>query len=245
MIVLFTDFGINGPYVGQVKAVLYRQAPGVPQIDLLADAPAHDPRLAAYLLAALVGEFTPGSVFLCVVDPGVGTGRAPLVIEADGRKLVGPDNGLFEPVLRRAGHSRGWRIEARPQRLSATFHGRDLFAPVAAGLARGLAPEALGCVAMAPPRRLDWPDDLAAIVYVDHFGNLTTGLRAAAIPRDAVLTVAGRRLAFARCFGEAPAGTPFWYENSNGLVEVAVAGGRADQLLGAGPGTPVEGPAAR
>src|SRR5688572_23638495 len=95
MIALFTDFGVNGPYVGQMKAVLARAAPGVAVIDLLHDAPAFNPRASAYLLAALAREFAEGAVLLCVVDPGVGTTRRPLVARLDGRWFVGPDNGLF------------------------------------------------------------------------------------------------------------------------------------------------------
>ena len=110
-------------------------------IDLFADAPAYDPQASAYLLAAYIGEFAPGTVFLCVVDPGVGSDRAPCVVHADGKWFVGPDNGLFELVVRRARDQvRCWRIDWVPSRLSATFHGRDLFAPVAAQLARGEIP---------------------------------------------------------------------------------------------------------
>ncbi|MGB8275409.1 MAG: SAM-dependent chlorinase/fluorinase, partial [Alphaproteobacteria bacterium] len=121
MIVLVTDFGLAGPYVGQMKAVLVREAPGVPVIDLLADAPVFDPMAAAYLLAAYVEEFPPGSVFLCVVDPGVGSGRGAVIMQADGRWFVGPDNGLFAIVARRAGQSRWWDIAWKPPRLSASF----------------------------------------------------------------------------------------------------------------------------
>jgi len=137
MIVLFTDFGLDGPYVGQMKAVLHRDAPGVPVIDLFADAPAFDAKRSAYLLAAYAEEFPAPTVFLAVVDPGVGGARRPLMVEADGRRYVGPDNGLFEIVWRRARRRRGGAITWRPERLSASFHGRDLFAPVAARLAVG------------------------------------------------------------------------------------------------------------
>ncbi len=242
MIVLFTDFGLEGPYVGQMKAVLCREAPAVPVIDLFADAPTHDPHAAAYLLAAYAGGFPPGTVFLCVVDPGVGSERLPLVVEADGRWYVGPDNGLFNMVARRAEALRCWQITWRPSRLSATFHGRDLFAPVAARLARGEA---------APGEPLDtavvvddsWPDDYACIVYVDHFGNAMTGIRGAVLPRDAVLGVKSWRIAYARTYAEAPPGVPFWYENANGLVEIAINGGRAVDLLHLCPGEPVNAPA--
>ena len=239
MIALFTDFGLEGPYVGQMKAVLLSQAPGVAVLDLMADAPACDPRRAAYLLAALAPEMPAGTVLLCVVDPGVGTRRAAMVAELDGRWLVGPDNGLFEPLSRRAGSARFWEIAWRPERLSASFHGRDLFAPVAARLAAGLSPEAAGCRPFTPAGRPDWPDDLAEVVYLDHYGNAMTGLRAATLSPEARLEVGGHRLLRARTFGDVPAGAAFWYENANGLAEIAVNGGNARQVLGLSLGFPV------
>jgi S-adenosylmethionine hydrolase len=238
MIVLFTDFGLSGPYTGQVKAVFAAEAPGVPVIDLFADAPAADPRAAAYLLAAYDDWFPDGAVCLAVVDPGVGTERLPVVLQADGRWYVGPDNGLLAVVARRATRTRVWEITWRPARLSVSFHGRDLFAPVAARLARGeVRPGAVRAgLAVAPP---EWPDDLAEIIYVDHYGNALTGTRASALPVDATLAVGGRALPRARTFGAVEPGTAFWYENANGLAEIAVAGGRADRTLGLAIGTPV------
>ena len=123
MIVLFTDFGLHGPYTGQMKAVLHQMAPGVPAIDLFADAPPGNPRAAAYLLAVYAVWFPMGTVFLCVVDPGVGGARPAIVLEADGRWYVGPGNGLFELVQRRAAKTCNWDIDWRPERLSASFTG--------------------------------------------------------------------------------------------------------------------------
>ena len=127
MIVLFTDFGEVGPYVGQVKAVLMREAPGIPVIDLLHNAPMYQSCASSYLLASLVDIFPTDVVFLCVVDPGVGGNRAPVVVEADGKYFVGPDNGLFEIILRRTKQKSVRAITWEPENLSATFHGRDLF----------------------------------------------------------------------------------------------------------------------
>ena len=134
MIALFTDFGLHGPYTGQMKAVLHQMAPGIPAIDLFADAPVGNPKASAYLLAVYAGWFQAGTVFLCVVDPGVGGARPAVILDADGRWYVGPGNGLFELVQRRARKTRSWDIDWKPERLSASFHGRDLFAPVAAML---------------------------------------------------------------------------------------------------------------
>jgi S-adenosylmethionine hydrolase len=205
----------------------------------LTDAPAGNPKASAYLLAAYAAWFPAGTVFLCVVDPGVGGVRPPINLEADGRRYVGPGNGLFELVQRRAGESRSWHIDWEPQRLSASFHGRDLFAPVAAMLARGEPPPGRPCQD-GPHRRADWPDDLCEIVYVDHFGNAMTGMRAAMLSSDARLATADRVLERARTFSDLPPGTAFWYENSNGLAEIAVNQGRADRDLGLGIGAPVE-----
>ncbi|MEO5336924.1 MAG: SAM-dependent chlorinase/fluorinase [Magnetospirillum sp. WYHS-4] len=243
MIVLFTDFGVGGPYVGQMRAVLLREAPGIPQVDLMADAPSFDPKAAAYLLPAFVGEFPPGSVFLCVVDPGVGSPRPAVILEADGRFFVGPGNGLFELVARRAaGPVRWWEILWRPERLSSSFHGRDLFAPVAAGLARGERP---GNSDWARPvagdgiRFPDWPDDWGVIIYIDGFGNAVTGLRASGLSPESRVRVGGRALARALTFSDVSPGSAFWYENSNGLVELAVNRGRANRILGLEPGSAV------
>lgn len=239
MIALFTDFGLTGPYTGQVKAVLHREAPAVPVVDLFADAPSRRPKPAAYLLAAYAVWFPVGTVVLAVVDPGVGGSRRAIAVEADGRWYVGPDNGLFELVLRRAAAHREYEIAWRPPRLSASFHGRDLFAPVAAVLARGAPPQ--GVLRPAQPvRHPDWSDELSEIVYVDGYGNALTGCRAALLPPHAQLAVAGRRLPHARTFCDLPPGEAMWYENSNGLAEIAVNGGRADTVLGLAIGTPVE-----
>ena len=236
MIVLFTDFGLCGPYTGQMKAVLAQLAPGVDVIELFADAPAHDPKAAAYLLAAYVDEFPSGTVFLCVVDPGVGGARAPIVVCANQRWFVGPDNGLFAIVSRRAGRNpRRWEITFSPPRLSASFHGRDLFAPVAARIARGEGPCGEERPAQPAPYA-HWPDDLAEIVYVDRFGNAFTGVRATTVASDAVIVIGDHHIHRGRTYSDVPPNEPFWYENANGLVEIAVNRGRADARLGLGLG---------
>jgi hypothetical protein len=232
MIVLFTDFGFAGPYTGQVTAVLHRDAPDVPVISLFADAPSERPKPSAYLLAAYGAWFPAGTILLCVVDPGVGSERRAVVAEAEGRFYVGPDNGLFDIVMRRAGEARLLEIIWHPGSLSPSFHGRDLFAPVAARLARGESLAALAQPARDEQAARGWPDDLAEIVYVDHYGNAMTGLRGALLPPAAHLTIRGRRLARAATFSAVLPGEAFWYINSNGLAEIAINGDRADQALG-------------
>jgi S-adenosylmethionine hydrolase len=238
MIVLFTDFGPSRLYTGQVVAAIERDAPGVPVIDLADDLPAFRVQGAAYLLAALTEAFAPGSVFLSVVDPGVGGARRPAVARAGGRWFVGPDNGLFEIVLRRCARPRAWHITWAPPRLSASFHGRDLFAPVAAALALGRPVPGKPC-AVEALRRPDWPDDLAEIIYVDAYGNAITGIRSTAIPVDAGLRAGETRIARARTFSDVPEGGFLCYENANGLIEVARNQGRAADALGLAPGSAV------
>ena len=240
MILFFTDFGLAGPYLGQMEAAVRRENPAAVTVNLFADAPAHDPKAAAYLLAAYAEEFPAPVVFLAVVDPGVGSSRRALALEVDGRWFVGPDNGLFEIAARRARTVRWWEIVWRPKRLSASFHGRDLFAPIAARLEGGAKPKSAGPgAAWATPlvggglRFPDWPDDLAEAVYIDAFGNVTTGLRAMTLPEKGEIEVQdGRKIPRARTFSDVPKGRPFWYENANGLAEIAVNGGRADAALG-------------
>jgi|SRR5580704_567092 S-adenosylmethionine hydrolase len=232
MIVLFTDFGLDGPYTGQVLAVLHQAAPGVAAISLFADAPAGQPKPSAYLLAAYAAWFPEGTVFLCVVDPGDGGERRAVIAEASGKLFVGPDNGLFDIVGRRASDASLWEITWRPPSLSASFHGRDLFAPVVARLARG---EPLAELALPTDDRSaerGWPDDLAEIVYVDHYGNALTGLRGTQVPAGSRLTGGGRMIAPAVTFSAVPPGEAFWYVNANGLVEIAVNGGGASADLG-------------
>jgi S-adenosylmethionine hydrolase len=236
LIILLTDFGHQGPYLGQMTSVLYREAPAIPVLNLFADLPAFNPRASAYLIAAYVDEFPPDSVFLGVVDPGVGTAaRQPIVVRADQRWFVGPDNGLFNIICKRANDFRRWRVTYRPPRLSASFHGRDLFAPVAARLAMGHGVPGEPLADSSPPWH-SWPDDLCEVVYVDHFGNAMTGLRAQVIDHHDVLILKGFEVSYARTFGEAPSGQPFWYENANGLVEIALKEDRASGRLGLAAG---------
>ena len=239
MIVIATDFGCEGPYLGQMKAVLLRDVPEIPLVDLFCNLPAFDIQAAAYLLAAYVDEFPLGAVFLCVVDPGVGGDRRAALVRADGRWYVGPDNGLFNVIAGRAHDLSWWDITWRPERMSNSFHGRDLFAPVAARVARG---NDVPSLAIDPRERLlaGWPTDLQRIIYVDHYGNLMTGIRAAGLDRRSRLRTRTASMPYARTFSDVVPGTAFWYQNANGLVEVAVNQGRACDALGLTVGESVE-----
>ncbi|MBN2886846.1 MAG: SAM-dependent chlorinase/fluorinase [Chromatiaceae bacterium] len=238
-IALITDFGA-GPYIGQVQARLHALLPAVPSIDLVHDLPPFRPDLAALLLPALVRDLPANTLNLCVVDPGVGGTRAGLVARVGEQWCIGPDNGLLAPLLRTVENSEVWRIGWQPERTSASFHGRDWFAPSAARLCQGeplhLAPLSVDALVGA-----DWPPERAVILYVDRYGNLMTGLRPPANPASYRLKLGGQQLSWARTFCERPQGEPFWYENALGLVEIAVNQGRADTLFGLQPGDCITG----
>jgi S-adenosylmethionine hydrolase len=154
-----------------------------------------------------------------------------MAVNADGRWFVGPDNGLLSVLAARAAACAYWRITWQPECLSASFHGRDLFAPMAAAIARGEFP-AGKAAPMAGLTVSLGATDLGEIIYMDHYGNAYTGLRAQGLPRDTRIAVAGSSLAYARVFSAVPAGHVFWYENSLGLVEIAGNGCNAVQKLG-------------
>ena len=245
MIVLFTDFGTQDPYVGQMHAAI-RNRVSIPIIDLLHHVPNYDMRAGAYLLDALQRAFEPGDVFVAVVDPGVGGDRAPVMVNADGKWYVGPDNGLLNIVCRRAGTARCYRIDWRPQNLSASFHGRDLFAPAAARIAAGALPDCTPCSLMDTGA---WPDELAEIIYIDHYGNAMTGIRAGSLSERTLVRVKDRVLKFGGTFALARNREPFWYRNSLDLVEIAVKEGSAAAPLDLDVGDAIgvvddEGPAA-
>ena len=229
MIVLFTDFGVRDPYVGQVKARLAEYAPTQLVVDLLHEVPDFNPHAGAHLLAAFATVFQPGSVFLAVVDPGVGTPREAVVVLAGGRWFVGPDNGLLSIVAARHADTRLWRITWQPAGMSSTFHGRDLFAWVAAEIARGEFPGDR----LTPIDKLKVefdPGDLARVIYNDHFGNAWTGLRG--VPKDARVSAAGRQFKHSDSFGFVGKGEGFWFINSVGLLELAVNRGSAAATYG-------------
>lgn len=237
-ILLFSDFGTGGPYVGQMISVLRAQLPTQPVVSVQHDAPRGDPFRSAYLLASLVDQGPADAIWVCVVDPGVGGTRRAMQVRADGRWLVGPDNGLLVPALRRARSRGAEEILWRPGRLSASFHGRDLFVPAAVHIALG-KPVDSAIVDEQSLVGFDWPQELAEVVYVDDFGNAMTGLDAGALNPATSLQVAGRRVRRRRTFCDAAPDEPFWYTNSLGLVEIAVNMGRADEVLGIGIGAPV------
>jgi S-adenosylmethionine hydrolase len=231
VILTFTDFGHRGPYLGLLHTVIARVSPQMAVVDLMSDVPVFDVRAGAYLLDAFSAWVGVGDVVIAVVDPGVGSARRPLVLELDGRWYVGPENGVFDRVAIAASTSRCWQIDWRPPELSASFHGRDLFAPVAALLAtdpqRTVDERLVACAWRVPERGPVW----SAVIYVDHFGNAMTSVPSAHLGNE-FIEVVGQRLKRARTFSDVAEGTAFWYPNSLGLVEIAVNRGNAARRLG-------------
>jgi S-adenosylmethionine hydrolase len=251
LLTLTTDFGAGSGYPAQVKGVLLAAHPDARLVDVSHEVPRHDVLAGALLLEACVPWFPRAAVHLAVVDPGVGTARRALcVVDAGGRRFVGPDNGLLTPFLGPGAHvfalAPGPGAPLAPPR-SATFHGRDLFAPAAALLAGGTAPQRLG-PAVADPVRLSWPvaqrtgaavrgETLAA----DPFGNLLTSIRDVDLEsaQVAAVTVAGRAARWVHTFGEGAPGELLALLGSGGRVEIAVREGSAAAALGATRGSSV------
>jgi S-adenosylmethionine hydrolase len=234
MIVMFTDFGLEGPYVGQMEAVLHHQVPGAKVINLFADAPRCNPMASSYLLAAYATTFPAGCIFLCVVDPGVGSKQRAALLEADGRWYVGPDNGLLNTVILRSREVKWWDISWRPEKpeqLSNSFHGRDLYAPIAAMLEKGEMPA--GESRLVQTRvRVNMPEELYEIIYIDHYGNAITGIQAASFSGKEILQINGQLFLHANTFSDVDEGKGMWYENANGLVEIAVNKHPASEMFG-------------
>ena len=236
MIALFTDFGLSGPYVGQLHAALLRHGAPRDVIHLQHDAPRFNPTASAHLLAAAAHGLPDGTVFVGVIDPGVGTARDPVVVEADGHWYVGPDNGLFDVVSARATAARWWRITRAVEGSSTTFHGRDLFAPVAAALARG---EAVPGEPVTAPHDPDAAADQAEVIHIDGYGNAITGLRPPVDGAAPALSAKGATIRRGTTFADAAPGDALWLVNSMGLVEIAVNRGSAAESLGLSIATPV------
>jgi S-adenosylmethionine hydrolase len=241
-ITLLTDFGTTDSYVAEIKGVLLSAAPAAVLVDVTHQVPPGDVRAGAYLLGRAWHRFPPGTTHLAVVDPGVGTSRAALALRAHGHWFVGPDNGLFTPVIR---DTEVEIVELRiPRGASPTFHGRDLFAPAAAMLACGTPLQSLGRQFGGTPHRLVYAEPhyegksvLGEIVYVDRFGTLVTNLTTDLVPPYAIMEVEGLDLGpLRRTFGDVPTGGLLAYVGSDGAVEVAVRDGSAARRLGLGVG---------
>jgi S-adenosylmethionine hydrolase len=241
IITLTTDFGTADGYVGEVKGVLLSLCPDAELVDVTHDIPPQDVDRGRLTLARVWRRFPPGTVHLVVVDPGVGSTRAALALRSDGRFLVGPDNGVLSPALLIAG---ALVVELPlPPRSSATFHGRDVFAPAAAALARGDSIDALGRPASGPilrrtPEPVRRPDGSleGQVIVVDRFGNAVTNLVGL---RGGTIEIGSRRITVRHTYSEVAAGEPVAVTGSTGFIEIAVRDGDAARTLGIGRGDKV------
>lgn len=186
VVTLTTDFGLSDPFVGIMKGVMLKINPSITIVDITHDIEPQNIRQAVYVISSAFGYFPTGSVHLCVVDPGVGTERRPLAFEAGGHVFVGPDNGVFTEIINRL-HPKKFYQASNPEMtlrpVSNTFHGRDVFAPVAAWLAGGTDPAAVGAI-VSEPVMLKLPSQIrpapnlieGEIIHIDHFGNAITNI---------------------------------------------------------------------
>lgn len=251
-IVLLSDFGLTDPYVGLMKSAIVSVAPTAPLVDLTHAIPPQDIRAGALVLHHALPHLPHDAVVVAVVDPGVGGPRRPIVLETAHALLLGPDNGLLSGAVAPDARRRAIAItESRYFRhpVSRTFHGRDIFAPVAAHLASGLEPSALGpeagsLVEMPLPHARPEANGVSGeITYVDRFGNLVTNVAAETLGDaidDVTVDVPGHRpTPLVPAYASVPAGEVLAVVNSWGLIEIAVRDGSAARRLGAGIGTAV------
>lgn len=256
IVALLSDFGAQDAYVGTMKGAILCACPEATLVDVLHEVPAHDVAAGALALDGAYPHFPAGTVFVAVVDPGVGSARRPLVVGAGRWLFVGPDNGLFTFVLE-AHPSAPVRLVANPllhrEPVCPVFHGRDVFGPAAGHLARGLPLEDVGPAVSDPVLLPPAPKSRAAdgwegvVIHVDRFGTLVTNL----LERDLLslagadpvgrleVTLAGRSVPLVRSYCDVEPGAPCALVGSSGRLEVAVHRGRADALCAATKGARV------
>jgi S-adenosyl-L-methionine hydrolase (adenosine-forming) len=255
LVTLTTDFGLADHYVGTMKGVLLSRCPGVRIIDISHEIPPFSIYSGAYTIDQAAPYFPFGTVHVIVVDPGVGTTRKPLLVEAFGQCFIAPDNGVLSMVMRRDATANARQITNRALWISSpssTFHGRDIFAPVAAAVASGsVKPDEVGPtlakIELLPDldaRQIKPRQWQGKLLSIDRFGNAITSFCSAAFPTLATsrfsLRIGNRRVTkFERTFGDAPNGLCFAYFGSSGYLEVGVREQSAAALLRARPGDPV------
>jgi S-adenosylmethionine hydrolase len=261
IITLTTDFGLVDSYVGAMKGVILSIAPATQLVDITHDVGPQDTHQAAYLVQSFYSYFPAGTIHLVVVDPGVGSERRAIALSTPQAVFVAPDNGVLTYVWRSA--LERWGPEACEvvdlaeqrfwlQPLSSTFHGRDIFAPVAAHIARGTPPSALGPrlprlteAELEQPTRGRTGGLVGRIIHVDHFGNCITNitsrhLEQAGLDEHLTVQIIDQRISrLRRTFADVPVGALIALIGSNDRLELAVRNGSAAQSLGVGIGDTV------
>jgi len=254
VITMTTDFGHKGPFAAVMRGVILSRNPNAHVIDLAHDIPPQWPPEAGFWISRAYPYFPPGTLHMAIVDPGVGTEREILVVEHDGHVFIAPDNGLLAPLLDHAEEPKVWQLDidrltslnlAKP---SATFHGRDIFAPVAAELAAGrLSLDGIGkAVSEWTPGWLDEPEVSTGkvsgtIITIDAFGNLISNIDASLIKgyREPVAHIAGHQIPTLTTYGRAKPGELLALINSFNVVEIARSEGSAAESLGSERGAPL------
>lgn len=238
-----TDFGLKDSYVSEIHSILTASCPSVRIIDISHQVELGDVEAAAYLLSRVRPVFPSGAVFLAVVDPGVGGDRQAVIIENDGRFLVGPDNGIFSRIIQWKKPLKiracGWD-DVPSERRSLVFQGRDLFAPLVAMLLNGAGFETTGVEArlratFPPPTPAKVGNSMVGrVIYIDHFGNLATDLPIECVDPASTSVSIGRQtdIRFTRNYEGAPSDSPFWTCGSDGSVEIAWRRRNAAECLG-------------
>jgi S-adenosylmethionine hydrolase len=257
VITLLTDFGSEDYFVGAMKGIILTRSPKSVLVDITHAIPPQDVRTAAFTLKAAYSYFPAGSIHLAVVDPGVGSDRRPVLVEAAAHLFVGPDNGLFTFILEQVPGARTRHLTNTAYFLphcSSTFHGRDIFAPVAAALAEGVPPANFGptirdAVRLEITRSELMPDGSMAgrIIHIDHFGNCVTNLACDQLPSLSnappfclqVKEFQIRKLARSYYEGAAQCGEPFVVCGSAGMLEISIWSSSAAQQLSIKVGEPV------
>jgi len=254
LIGFMSDFGLQDPYAGIVKAVMAGINPHIHIIDITHHISAHDIAAGALVLETAYGNFPAGSIFLAVVDPGVGSDRAGILAVSDRYSFVAPDNGVLSRIFKLEGELTCYRIENRaffPGPVSNTFHARDIFGPAATHLSLGTPPPEFGPIHHEPVR-IEWPEPVIGpegitgqVIHVDGFGSLLTNIPYEIIRQQlpgkhaASVSIGSRVIPVHRTYSDVPPGSALALSGSSGLLEIAVNQGSARDLLEAGPGTPV------
>jgi S-adenosylmethionine hydrolase len=254
VITLLTDYGIKDSYVAEVKGAMLKISPDATIVDISHDVGNYDIESGAFHLARAAPYFPDGTVHVCVVDPGVGSTRKPIIVEARGACFVGPDNGLMAPAAERLGVEDIWEItktDMLPTRVSYVFDGRDVFGPTGAHISMGVPPNKLGIQigdmirlpAYTP--RLDGDTVHAQVIHVDGFGNLVTNVTYETLEKIGAsgdarfkVTVRGRELdlPYAKRFSAVPEGEPLLLVAGGGYLEISVNQGSAAEHLRLGKG---------
>ena len=259
VIALFTDYGWEDPYVAQLKGAIITVYPSARLLDLTHSVSPFNVTEGSYLLDQCAEEFPAGTIFVAVVDPQVGTERDPVLVQTEqGKFFVGPDNGLFTQVIDHEGFARAWKLDKpeyfRPGDASHTFHGRDIFGPVAAHLASGVDPEKLGTsistLVLLPIKEATFANGTLAVevLHLDRYGNVILNLRsdgdmAAKLKEGNLVKISVGKDSYSgplvKTYGELEKGRLMLLYGGNGLLEIAVNQGSAARQLKVIPGTTI------